>query len=770
MNNIEKYEGNLIEPSPTGFEIPPGSGSGSTSGFITAVLRRWYIAVLVFLVMCAIGIPAIWLLLEPRYDVTGAIRVAPILSNILTGEADKGETANYSNYQSFMNTQADMVITPQVVQRVADDLANKHLTFFEDQITGIGAKLRRRVEGGKIKPDPANILKQAIYDGIITSVATRNSELVKVTMTSNNLEEAKKIVDAFIQAYMLVEVSNSLQGRDQQLTVLENEQKVLTEKLESQREAIQKLGQEYGSVSLTGRQDMMLGRVSSLLAEQTKVEAKRMELEAQIKLLEEKKPSSLPNELMKMREEYINSDIVVQELTKQLAQLEQDAILSTQTMVPGNPLLQQKEDFVKTFQTRLDEKREEAGKKFDERMSKQVDKVSADELANVRLDLEQTVVYENRLREMLAKEDAQTVELGRKQLAIEEIKEQLASTKEIYDTIGRRIQELEMERKRPARVSVAYNADIARVSDKRVKLTLAIIFGALACGLFGAILRDKADLSLHTPDDVFRHIGIRIIGTTTSPRTVEQALWSRQIAEDYQTIRANLGLLDDGGMPKKLVITSPGPRDGKTTFAVNLATSLSRSGKKVLLIDGDLRKPDIGRLLNIPRESRYLQDVLLGNKSEKTVRVMSSNGLYVLAADSQSSIDPYELLASPRMAEQVNNISEEYDHIIIDTPPVLAFPDALLWAKAAGAVILTGFADKTTSPDLKEAKNRLDEIGVRILGTILSNVPVGRSYYHYGYGYYAQGGHTKRSAKNAARRPLLMPTDNPDEKPKDSAS
>ena len=269
---------------------------------------------------------------------------------------------------------------------------------------------------------------------------------------------------------------------------------------------------------------------------------------------------------------------------------------------------------------------------------------------------------------------------------------------------------------------------------------------------------------------MFRHIGIRIIGTTTSPRTVEQALWSRQIAEDYQTIRANLGLLDDGGMPKKLVITSPGPRDGKTTFAVNLATSLSRSGKKVLLIDGDLRKPDIGRLLNIPRESRYLQDVLLGNKSEKAVRVVSSNGLYVLAADSQSSIDPYELLASPRMAEQVNNISEEYDHVIIDTPPVLAFPDALLWAKVAGAVILTGFADQTTSPDLKETKNRLDEIGVRILGTILSNVPVGRNYYHYGYGYYAQGGHTKRSAKNAVRRPLLLPRDNPDEEPKDLVS
>ena len=767
MNNIEKYEGALIERSPIDFEMPPGPESASTSSLIAAVLRRWHIAVLVFLVMCAIGIPAIWLFLEPRYDVTGAIRVAPILSNILTGEADKGEI---SNYQSFMNTQADMVISPQVIQRVADDLTGKHLTFFEDRITGIGAKLRRKMDIDKVKLDATNILKQAMIDGIITSVAARNSELVKVTMTSNNPEEAKKIVDAFIQAYMLVEVSNSLQGRDQQLTVLENEQKVLAEKLESQREAIRKLGQEYGSVTLTGRQDMMLARVSSLLAEQTKVEAKRMGLETQIKLLEEKKPSLSPDELMKMSEEYLNSDIAVQELTKQLAQLEQDAILSSQTMVPGNPMLQQKKDFVKTFQARLDEKREEVSKKFDERMSKQMDKTSADELANARLDLEQTVVYENRLREMLAKEDAKTVEVGRKQLAIEEIKEQLASTKEIYDTIGRRIQELEMERKRPARVSVAYNADIASIQDKRVKLTLAIIFGALACGLFGAILRDKADLSLHTPDDVFRHIGIRIIGTTTSPRTVEQALWSRQMAEDYQTIRANLGLLDDGGMPKKLVITSPGPRDGKTTFAVNLATSLSRSGKKVLLIDGDLRKPDIGRLLNIPRESRCLQDVLLGNKPEKAACAVSSNGLYVLAADSQSSIDPYELLASPRMAEQVNNISEEYDHVIIDTPPVLAFPDALLWAKAAGAVILTGFADQTTSPDLKETKERLDEIGVRILGTVLSNVPVGRSYYRYGYGYYAQGGHTKRNGRNAAKRPLLLPTDNPDEKPNDSVS
>jgi capsular exopolysaccharide synthesis family protein len=288
--------------------------------------------------------------------------------------------------------------------------------------------------------------------------------------------------------------------------------------------------------------------------------------------------------------------------------------------------------------------------------------------------------------------------------------------------------------------------------------------------MFGAIVRNKVDLSLYTPEDVTKRIGIRIIGTTTSPQTIKQALLSKQMAEDYQTIRANLGLLDGGGMPEKLVVTSPGMRDGKTTFAINLATSLSKSGKKVLLIDGDLRKPDIGRLLNIPRDSRYLQDVLSGNNPEQAVYATPSAGLHVLAANSHSSTDPYELLASPQAANSINNISKGYDHVIIDSPPVLAFPDALLWAKTAGAAVLTGFAGHTTAPDLKDAKERLAEIGVRILGTVLINVPVSHSYYRYGYDYYAQEGHAARSAKNAVKRPLLLPIDNPEKEPNDSIS
>ena len=279
MSNIEKYETNFIERrEPVSSEIPQeASLSSETSDLIASVLRQWKTAAIISLAIILTALPIIWLVMEPQYDVTGAIRVAPILSNILTGEPERGEI---SNYQSFMNTQVDMIVSTQITQRVADKLAGKHLTFFEDKSEGIGAKLRRRIRGSKVKPDPANILKQAVYDGIIRAFATRENELIKVTMTSDNPEEAKKIVNAFIQAYMLVEVSNSLQGQDQTLTLLENERKVLAEKLDSQREAIQQMAQEYGSVALNERQSVMLQRVSGLLTELTKVEAERIISEA----------------------------------------------------------------------------------------------------------------------------------------------------------------------------------------------------------------------------------------------------------------------------------------------------------------------------------------------------------------------------------------------------------------------------------------------------------------------------------------------------------
>jgi len=785
MSDLEKYQSPVIEQRPANFEMPPESAGHSTSNLITGILRHWYIVLLISFVMCAIGIPAIWILIEPLYNVTGVIRVAPILSNILTGEADKGEISNYDN---FMNTQAQMITSSPVVQRAADDLADKNLTFFENEATNLVTKLKQALTNTKAKPEPASILKQAIYDSVITATPGRRTELIMVTMKSTNPAEAKQIVDAFITAYKAIEGDSSSKDERQKLTTLENEQKVLAVKLKSQRDNIKDLAQEFGSKSTNTfdkLQEIKLERVGMLLNEVTKWEANRIRLEAQVEVLknrlespdanEEEQPverDELATEVAQAtdqndltRRSYVNADPTLNTFIANLTQLEQELIVARQILTPTNPELKDKADVIETLKERIEQRKTEVGEMYDSFMAKKTAEAEEEKLLNAKKqltdmqgELELASVLEQRFKGMLAEEDTETIDVGRRQLNIGELQDELSFTKETYDKYGRRIDELEMEQKRPARI-YAYEADVASIRDKRVKYSVALVFGAFACGMLLAFLRDKADLRLRTPDDVVKRIGIRIIGTTTGSDTIKKALFPRQIAGDYQTIRANLRLLNGDKEPKMLVVTSPGMREGKTTFAINLATSMSRSGKKVLLIDGDLRKPDVAYLLNLPRSSRGLQDLLFGRKKyHQVVCSMPATGLDVLAADSRNRDDACELLSLPGARERIKTISQTYDHVIIDTPPVLAFPDALVWAKMADAVILTSFAGQTTAPDLREATDKLAQINAKVLGTILSNVRAGSSYYRYSHNYYEQNARSRKNAKQAAAK-LLLPAE-----------
>jgi capsular exopolysaccharide synthesis family protein len=759
MENIKKYQQGQVVEDLVRFDGPVRIEDDHNPSLVVPILRRWRIIILTFLLLCAIGLPYVWLVMQPVYQATAAIRIAPVIPSILFSDSDsEGVIPMYNN---FKNTQADLITSDKVLQRVADDLVDRNLKFFERTKNTFDMLMNNN--DSLLPPDHIAVLRSVVNSGTLSVKAERNSELIKISMKNSDDQEAAQIVDAFVRAYMAIVVSDEAKGGDRKLTVLENERRVLTEKLDRQRRTIREMAQEYGTSALTGRQEIMLQRVAALHAELTTIEMRKIALDAQVQLLEATGEQGMaPEQLLTLRHDFINADLMVQTLTTNSAQVEQDLIVVKQNLAPTNPELQRKTELSETLTRRLEERRQEVGQSFDQMIVKELAKSDKNQLANVKAELVQATAYEERLKTMLTKEDTETIELGRKQLAIQDLQDQLNLAKNLYDTVQRRIQELEMERKRPARISVAYSASTITLPNKRIKYSAALVFGSLACGMFLALLRDKGDHSIHTPNDIVKRVGVRIIGTTTNPDYLDTPKLPQQVATDYQTIRANLGLLNGGGVPNKLVVTSPGIRDGKTTFAINLATSLAKAGKKILLIDGDLRKPDIRRLLNLPKGSTGLQDVLLGKNFQNVAHSTPLTGLDVLATDSRNLSGSCELLSQPHISEYLDAVSKEYDHVIIDTPPILAFPDALLWAKVADGVILTSFAGHTDKQDLKEALERMAQVKVKILGTILNSVHTNYSYNRYSYGYYTGRATAKTTPRKDYKAALLLPVEEHD--------
>ena len=749
MNNLEKYLDQVIEQKPVVYEPPveaPPPPEAPTLHVLASVRRRWYIVLATVIVLSTLALPAIVLLVEPQYLVQGAVRVAPVVQGVLGEESSPGDIGAYGG---FVNTQAIMLMSNStMLQLIADDLAGRNLDFLSGKPQTRIERLAATVIPLSRKIGPERILREAISKKKITAASIPGTELITVTMRSTNSSEAMTIVDSFLHNYVVQYGSDTNQKENANLIFLIQQRDELLKKITTQRENIRALAEEPGTTALDTRQEMEMARLTALLGELTRLESQKISADASIGLLENaEKVAPSPEQMVSGRREYVNSDPMVAELSKSIVAMERDLLVSEQTLQAGHPTLVRTQATLDTFKKRLEDKRQALEQEYDSGLAGRLKEAAQQRLAAAKMELAKVQANYTALSDVVSQQDLATRKVGRLNLDIQDREFKLQVDQEVYDRTCRRIKALEMEQQRPARVESAYAAHIVEENDRRPQFATAAVLGALACGIGLALLRDRADKTLQTPEDVTRQLDLPVLGTTTSSRAMKPALFAEQIAGDYQTIRANLGLLNEGGMPRRLVVSSAGMREGKTTFAVNLATSLAKSGKKVLLIDGDLRKPDVGQMLNVPKEAGYLQDLLLGGDPSRSAYVVPSSGLHVLAANPLHMADPYELLTSSMAAEQIERLAREYDHIIIDSPPALAFPDALVWAKLADAVVLVTFAGQTTAPELKEARERFARGRARVLGAVLSNVPVDQSLYRYAYTYRVRGTSSGRKAK-----------------------
>ena len=272
---------------------------------------------------------------------------------------------------------------------------------------------------------------------------------------------------------------------------------------------------------------------------------------------------------------------------------------------------------------------------------------------------------------------------------------------------------------------------------------LALTVG-LVLGTGASVLLEQMDQRLRSPNKIREVLGTKALGviptlkgnqfTAQGAAALLSHLFPRSpLAEGYRSVRTNIDFLRRRREAQVIVITSPRPGDGKSTASSNLAISIAYAGRRVLLVDADLRKPSLDRLFEVFRDpglTQVLQGLLPYKEVIQATRV---ENLDIITAGPDAP-NPAELLTSPLLLEMLEAVRRDYDTIIIDSTPILGIADAAITAGQADGIILVVEAGSVRRQDAEQAMDVLRSVGTRVLGTIINKVIFGQEEFGYGYG------------------------------------
>lgn len=259
----------------------------------------------------------------------------------------------------------------------------------------------------------------------------------------------------------------------------------------------------------------------------------------------------------------------------------------------------------------------------------------------------------------------------------------------------------------------------------------------LVLGIAAALIRETLDTTLRDSDEVRRITRATVLGVI--PREFDDERLpaatrphSRR-SEAYRQVRTNLEFAAGDEPPRSFVVTSAGQGEGKSTTVANLALLISRAGKRVAIVDADLRKPTLASFFNATSDYG-LSDVLSGRADLRgAVQLIAGEKIAVLASGPPVA-RPSELLSSPAMEQVLNQLRTDFDLVIVDSPPVLAITDALLVGKHTDGMIVVTRMRRTTRSGLRRSIEAVERVHARLLGVVI-NGAVEAADKRYGYGY-----------------------------------
>jgi capsular exopolysaccharide synthesis family protein len=206
------------------------------------------------------------------------------------------------------------------------------------------------------------------------------------------------------------------------------------------------------------------------------------------------------------------------------------------------------------------------------------------------------------------------------------------------------------------------------------------------------------------------------------------------LAEAYRHLRTSVLLSSAGRAPKSLLVTSSLPGEGKTTTAVNTATSLAQTGASVVIIDADMRRPRLHSIFGIP-DQLGLSSILSSSVTEKEILGMvardETTGLGILTSGPIPP-NPAELIGSDQMRHLMSVLQQHFDHVVVDSPPVSSFTDGVLISTMVDGVLLVVHGGKSSRHIVRRSKQLLQDVGAKIFGVVLNNIEIqSHDYYYY---------------------------------------
>jgi polysaccharide biosynthesis transport protein len=709
-----------------------------------AVKRRWIIfsVTLLILILAAIGTWG----KSPIYRASVSIQIDPEQTGILPFREATDPGGNFAQSQEYLQTQFRVLASKTLADRVIRVLKLESNPDFNSERNTIGIKssiqwLHSFFAAG-VKQ--ANRLEtQGKYSSLtnyfidnLTVKPMRSSRLVEVSFDSRDPALSALIVNTLADEYINLNFEVKFDATKKASKFLEKQSTDLKARLERAEEGLVRFSQKHNIYAIGDKENVILQTLSDLNTALTSAQAERIHKESIWDMVRFSGSKVFPD---------ILRSPLIKELETNVANLRVAQAKLSASFKKGWPEFDQVNEQLTEAQNQLNAEKQKS-------------------IENARLEYQTALRREHLLLNALNTQKLEANGFNQNSIQYNILKRQVETDKQLYDGLLQRMKEAEISAGlKSSNIHIVDEAESPEQAYKPRKLfnmVIALVSG-LILGIGLAFFTERLDSSLKTPDDIDRYLSIPSLGIIPSHSSLispsKRLLLSDRskgngksnsvelvthrdahsiLSEAYRNLRTSILLSPSNGHPPKLlVVTSSQQGEGKTTTSINIAITLAQAGGSVVLLDCDMRKPRMHRVLNLIPDNGM--STFLSGLSEMPPLIQKTEIPNLFAVSSgRIPPNPAELIGSSRMKEGLSFLGRSFTYVIIDTPPVLSVTDARILGTMADGVILVIKGGATHREAVRLTKRLLQEVHVRIIGSILNEVNVLSADYAYYSKYY----------------------------------